>query len=236
MMEAVARRKANWLFRSGSEKDFFEKRRPQEDMVTSAVFGSIRLMSSEDRFCAIRKLLGNDAFNTTEFTPDHEIAIELWPRLVGPNDRRHVEPDVLLISADKTVIVEVKWHAPLSERQLAQQIEAVGEEKVKCVVLLGEAGIDDDIFCVPAFRRTWRDVSGDLQRSALDETTSVGRWIATMRAFLQETDMGHVFAGFREIVDPGRVVFRFRKPGQEPWFGHALKDAEATYYKFEGKP
>ena len=125
MMEAIARRKASWLFNAGSEKTFFGKRRPQEDMVTSAVFGSIRLMSSEDRFKAVEVLLGRDAFEAAALTNDYDIEVELWPRLAGLEGRQHVEPDVLLKAAGKTVIVEVKWHAPLSERQLEQQVEAV---------------------------------------------------------------------------------------------------------------
>ena len=163
MMEAVARRKAHWLFRAGSDKTFSGKRRPQEDMVTSAVFGSIRLMSPEDRRGAVEVLLGSNAFEAAEFTNVQDIEVELWPRITVESGRRHVEPDVLLKAAGKTVIVEVKWHAPLSERQLEQQVEAVGAKNVRAVVMLGEAGVGEGIDGKPSFRRTWRDVSGELQ-------------------------------------------------------------------------
>lgn len=235
MMEAVARRKAHWLFGAGSEKNFSGKRRPQEDMVTSAVFGSIRLMSPEDRFTAIEVLLGRDAFEATGFAKDHDIKIELWPRLAGPKGRRHVEPDVLLEAAGKTTIIEVKWHAPLSERQLEQQVAAVGVDHVTSVVILGEAGIDDEICGTPGYRRTWRDVSGELQHRTAVESTSLGRWIATMRAFLQETDMGRVFGGLPQIAELGRITFQFCKPGHPPWFDQALRGSQAVQYTFEGK-
>lgn len=235
MLEAVARRKAHWLFSAGSEKSFSGKRRPQENMVTSAVFGSIRLMSPEDRFRAIELLLGRDAFEASGFEKDHVIEIELWPRLAGPNERQYVEPDVLLKAGGKTTIIEVKWHAPLSERQLEQQIAAVGEDNVTSVVMLGEAGIDDQICSTRAFRRTWRDVSGQLQQSNAEENTSLDRWIATMRAFLQETDMGRVFGGLPQITEPGRSVFQFSKSGHPPWFDQAPKGSQPVRYTFEGK-
>lgn len=235
MMEAVARRKARWLFCAGSDKNFAGKRRPQEDMVTSAVFGSIRLMSPEDRFRAVELLLGREAFDATGFIRDHDIEIELWPRLAGPNGRQHVEPDVLLKAASKTVIVEVKWHASLSELQLEQQIAAVGMDEVRSVIMLGDAAIEDEICGTRSFRRTWRDVSGELQQAISVESTSLGRWISTMRAFLQETDMGRVFAGLPQITEPGRIAFRFTKPGHPPWFVHALTKSESVKFIFEGK-
>lgn len=233
MMEAVARRKAHWLFGAGSEKTFSGKRRPQEDMVTSAVFGSIRLMSSEDRRGAIEILLGNDAFETATLPGDHDIEVELWPRLaVELEGRRHVEPDVLLKAAGKTVIVEVKWHAPLSERQLEQQVEAVGKENVSALVMLGEAGVGERIDDKPSFRRTWRDVSGELQNWRGQAGTPLGRWVATMRAFLQETDMGRVFKGLPRPVPLGADSYAFSKPGHPPWLDSPLAMVGPVHYRF----
>ncbi|KFE33847.1 hypothetical protein DW2_16505 [Thioclava atlantica] len=232
-MEAVGRRKAHWLFNAGSDKNFLGKRRPQEDMVTSAVFGSIRLMSPKDRLKAIELLLGRDAFSASDFAEDQDIAVDLWPKLNGPAGRRHVEPDVLLHGAGKTTIVEVKWHAPLSERQLEQQIEAVGVENVGAVILLGEAGIEEDELGVPCFRRTWRDVSRDLKNWCEAARTPLARWVETMRAFLQETDMGRIFNGLPVPNDLGNVAFRFKSTGRPPWFGQVPKDVQLVRYAFE---
>lgn len=234
MMEAVGRRKAHWLFRAGSEKAFSGKRRPQEDMVTSAVFGSIRLMSPQDRRKAIEVLLGRNAFETSNFARDHDINTVLWPRLEGPEDCRHVEPDVLLNSAGRTTIVEVKWHAPLSKRQLEQQIEAVGAENVSAVVMLGEAGVGEKILDTPCFRRTWRDVSGELQQRQDDTDTPLARWVMMMRRFLQETDMGRIFNGLPEPRDAGHVIYRFRKPGHPPWLKFTPAAVGSVHYAFEG--
>ena len=211
MLEAVGRRKAHWLLRAGSEKTFSGKRRPQEDMVTSAVFGSIRLMSSGDRRKAIEVLLGREAFEVSNFADGHDIDAVLWPQLKGLKDRRHVEPDVLLNCADRTTIVEVKWHAPLSERQLERQIEAVGAENVSAVVMLGEAGVGERILDKPCFRRTWRDVSGALQQRRDDLDTPFGRWVLLMRNFLQETDMGRIFNGLPAPRNVENVTYRFEK-------------------------
>lgn len=239
MMEAVARRKASWLFGAGSDKSFSGKRRPQEDMVTSAVFGSIRLMSPEDRYRAVEVLLGSDACSAAAFVKNVDIEVDLWPRLPGLNGRRHVEPDVLLKATGRNVIVEVKWHAPLSKRQLDHQIEAVGAHNVDAVVMLGEADVDEMICNKPSFRRTWRDVSGEFQiwlkQNRGDAHTPLGRWIAMMCAFLQETDMGRVFGGLSGIADPGQVAFRFSKPGHPPWFDLAPSAVQHVRYTFEGK-
>lgn len=232
MLEAVARRKAHWLFNAGSEKSFSGKRRPQEDMVTSAVFGSIWQMSQQDRYCSLEILLGSETFKATGFTPDDDIEVEFWPRIPGLQGRRHVEPDVLLKAARKIVLVEVKWHAPLSERQLEQQVEAVGSDKITAVVMLGEAGVEDEICGVRAFRRTWRDVSQELQRLKLPKSSSLSRWQLTMSAFLQETDMGRVYSGIFEISNPADVSFRFCKPGHRPWLGQAPQEVPLMNYSF----
>lgn len=227
MLEAVARRKANWLFNAGSEKTFNGKRRPQEDMVTSAVFGSIWQMSQLDRYGSLEILLGHEAFKATGFTPEVDINVSFWPRLPGHAGRMHVEPDIILKAADKLVIVEVKWHAPLSKRQLEQQVKAVGSDKITAVVMLGEASVQDKICGVRAFRRTWRDVAAELQKA-----NGPRRWQATMLAFLQETDMGRVFAGLSVMDDPRGASFQFSKPGHRPWLDRAIQEPQSTKYSF----
>ena len=225
MMEAVAQKKANWLFRSGSDKTF-SGRRPQEDMVTSAIFGSIRLMSTQDRREALAVLLGRDFF----LECDDDINIFLWPSLSGSKDRRRVEPDVLLVSDGQTVIVEVKWHAPLSDMQVEQQVEAVKLSTefpdAKSVVVLGDAKLGDASFDLS--KRTWRDVSGSVQshpkHPPRDDVKQSGlsafeKWLLVMHQFLQQTDMGRIFNGLEPIEPPAPSThFAFAKPGHPPWF------------------
>lgn len=178
-------------------------------MVTSAVFGSIRMMSPNDRFKAIELVLGRDAVAVSEFTPDNDIEVTLWKRFDGLKGRRDVEPDILLSSAGKTAIVEVKWHAPLSDRQLEQQVQAVGPEIVTAVIVLGDAGVEENVLDKPAFLRTWRNVSSDLQSWPGDTRAPLGRWVETMRSFLQETDMGRIFNGIAVPEDEGSVTYQF---------------------------
>ena len=218
-MEAVARRKAHWLLRSGSENTFIGKRRPQEDMVTSAVFGSILLLCPEERRGALAILLGKNCWDTVKGEFGADIDIDLWPHdyrdgTTGP------EPDVILGKGSAKVIVEVKWHAPLSDRQLELQIEAVGIQNVTAIFMLGEAGVGEEILGRPCFRRTWRDVSEDLQNwlrcRREGARTPMVRWVTTMQAFLQETDMGRIFNGLPLQEPVGAVCFDFSKPDHAP--------------------
>ena len=252
MMEAIAKRKAGWLFDASGHENFSGKRRPQEDMVTSAVFGTIRLLPKQDCRDALDLLIGKACRDAAGFDAGADVEIELWRklRLKGVNDRKSAEPDVLLTCGDKTVIVEVKWHAPLSERQIEWQIEAARQNgrTVVAAVMLGEAGVEDNVEGVPCFRRTWRDVSGDLEIRRLQlqpegfPDTPFGRWAKAIHGFLRETDMGRVFARIAPVEhDPGAVAYRFKTPGRPPWFGigpDELHDPDAVAYRFKtpGRP
>jgi len=226
MMEAVGRRKAHWLFGAGSEKTFSGKRRPQEDMVTSAVFGSIRLMSPEARHRALEILLGQECWNNIKLSHNSDIEIVLWKKL-KLEGRRDVEPDVLLICSDKTIIVEAKWKTNPGPGQLDAQIAAAAacQDTPKCValLLLGHTTIGDQISGPPRFSRTWRDVSGELYKWKEETGTPLSRWIAMMQGFLQETDKGRIFNGLSPVNDnpPLRSVaqatYRFSHPGNPPW-------------------
>ena len=245
MMEAIAKRKAGWLFDASGHENFSGKRRPQEDMVTSAVFGTIRLLPKQDCRDALDLLIGQACRDAAGFDAGKDVEIELWRklRLEDVKDRKWAEPDVLLTCGDKTVIVEVKWHAPLSERQIEWQIEAVKAARkngrtvgtVVAAVMLGEAGVEDNVEGVPCFRRTWRDVSGDLQ-SRYDESfpdTPFGRWAEAIHGFLRETDMGRVFAGIDPVEhDPGAVDYRFKTPGRPPWLCRAPDSVEYVHYRY----
>tara|TARA_R100001369_G_scaffold17816_1_gene33225 strand:+ start:652 stop:1377 length:726 start_codon:yes stop_codon:yes gene_type:complete len=239
MMEATARKKAHWLFGAGSEKTFSGKRRPQEDMVTSAVFGSIRLMAPEDRCKAIEMLLGPACWSATGFAGNRDVEIDLWPQnyRIGRNGP---EPDVILKAKDNTVIVEVKWRAPLSDRQLENQIDAVGAENITAVVMLGEAGVEEKLLGIPCFRRTWRDVSGDFQGWQENGDTPLRRWVNTMHDFLQETDMGRIFNGLPpfngqpRLKSVGQISYQFSKPGHSPWFDLVPTAAQPVRYTYEG--
>ncbi len=113
MLEAVAKRKAHWLLRAGSSECYTGGKRPQEDLVTSTVFGSIRLMPLDAQRPALSALLGEKVINDHLPGPGR-IKIELWPRF-GTVDRKYVEPDVVLTCDAHCLVIEVKWHAILGK-------------------------------------------------------------------------------------------------------------------------
>lgn len=240
MMEAVARRKAHWLFGAGSEKAFSGKRRPQEDMVTSAVFGSSRLLPQENRHRALALLLGQDCWHISGFKPDADIVIHLWQRL-KLEGRRDVEPDILLVCDDKTVIVEAKWKTDPAPGQLDAQIAAVaaceGLPTCAALLLLGHSETGDQLSGPPRFSRTWRDVSGDLQKWKGKADTPLSRWVTTMSAFLQETDMGRVFNGLPRQEPVETTSYKLSKPGHPPWLDVLPAMVGSVHYTFgEKKP
>lgn len=218
MLEAVARRKAHWLFNSKSHESFSGRRRPQEDMVTSAVFGSIKLLPLEDRLTALRVVLGPSTIANIQFPWEADLDIRLWPSLSGIKDRRRVEPDVVISHQRRSVIVEVKWHAKLSDRQLEIQKQAVEKEnadeptKVVGIILLGEATLPVGVDTELTFKRSWRDVSAELQAEGNNSHTSpsMKSWTNIMRGFLQETDMGRSFSGLPKLRDPRRAKYIFQ--------------------------
>lgn len=234
MMEAVGRKKAHWLFGARGAEVFVGKTRPQEDMVTSAVFGSVMLLSIADRRAAVAVLLGPDAWKAASFDLAQNIEIHLWPRLKGADDRP-VEPDVLLTCGGRTLVVEVKWHANLSKRQIDKQIEVVRRAgrygEVVASVMLGNAVVETVIAGLPCVARTWRDVSGAVQAHP-GTGPGLGRWLRQVEAFLEQTDMGRIYRGLPELRHVERAAYRFEKPGHPPWLARPLPTAAATHYTF----
>jgi len=236
MMEAVARGKAHWLF---DKQEKSSVRRPQEDLVTSAVFGSIRFLPSEDRQKAVDLLIGNDCLKAADFGSDSDTAIELWPQKLKSETGNRVEPDVLLIRDHKTVIVEVKWHASWVERQIKDQIEAVKEKghKVMATMVLGKAGTVDIIDEIKCFKRTWRDVSNDLDTKLRQRKTykPFEEWMRNLMDFLQKTSVGRIFTHLPSPPeDQSEIFFSFSKPGHTPWLDAGIEPVTLVRFQFEG--
>lgn len=232
MFEAVARKKANWLFAvSRGAEGALVKRRPQEDLITSSVFGSIRLLPLPDRHAALRLLLGPGYPWGDNGNSEQEIEIELWKKLplTGVEGRKFSEPDVLLSCGGRTIIVEVKWYASLSDQQIELQIEASHQNSLNVagVIVLGEVGEADTVENTPRTWRTWRDVSGDLQRNSRKDTPFAD-WVHMLEAFLQQTDMGQIYNGLSEICDPGGVTFCY----PSVWFDTGVSPVAKVRFQF----
>lgn len=119
------------------------KRNPREDLVTSSLFGMLRLLTPAARQAALSVLC--------DHTLPSDANIYLWPFFVGKGENS--EPDIVLefIENGRRAfwIVEVKWGAPLGADQCAREIRTVahgrcrrggvpaGERKVLGYTLLG---------------------------------------------------------------------------------------------------
>lgn len=204
MLEAVARGKTKPDRLTGGFG-----RQPREDVITSAIFGPLRLIS--DPWLALDALLGRPQPEQA-WTGASSLSIDLWRRF-GTQ-----EPDVILTAsfpdrAPLRVLVEVKWGADLGARQLPRYIEAMAEASMAPdrIVLLG---------CEPKHRpvleeeglgaepRTWRDAARDLRRLR-GGSGAPSLWADAVFSFLQRTEKGHLFSGFsaQDCVVPDRVLW-----------------------------
>lgn len=215
MLEAMARKKASAFMATGRGEEFAGHNRPQEDMLTSAIFGSIRLLPMADQHRALGFLLGADFVREAGFDVSADIKISLWQRFDAPVSlkRTVVEPDVVLSCAGKTVIVEVKWYANLSRNQIEHQVQAVSSAGniVSAIVVLGKPESDSLVEGAHLIHRSWQRVSADLHNARGDVTGALGYWLKTLLGALQATEMGHAFAGLplscSQPVDPVRYCF-----------------------------
>ena len=64
------------------------------------------------------------------------LTFEFWPRFRHP-DGRLVEPDVVIWSGDKALVVEAKHHGEQDQRQWVREIRAVGAESVVGFIAAG---------------------------------------------------------------------------------------------------
>ena len=109
------------------------KRQPREDLITSALFGTITFLASADRRMALKALTDTDLPGETE--------IILWPYLTAPGEKS-AEPDVVLKyqgeHGTQYWIVEVKWGAPLQKDQIGREINRVADGKCRWTLLPSE--------------------------------------------------------------------------------------------------
>jgi hypothetical protein len=215
MLDALAHRKAHRLMDKAADDLFPARRRPQEDLMTSSVFGIIRLLPQGDQYRALGLLLGEEAERAFQFDPRHPLRIRLWERFTGLEDRLLVEPDLLLSSGPATVVVEVKWHAVLSQCQVEQQVKAVTQagEAVTAAVILGQTDSPTRVEGIPVFHRAWREASAALHNGRGVLSDPLRQWAGMVGAALQATALGHSFAGLRAPVGPavrGRPFWSLR--------------------------
>ena len=236
MLEAIARGKASMARLTGGSGP-----QPREDMVTSALFGPLRMMAPPDRARALSALLDVPLGYATE------VEVELWwPR--GRGRQADVLIEASRAGAAIRVLVEVKWGAPLSKNQLVHYAELIRTRYRRPpdhIVLLGyephhEVPVETQERTLgrEVVRRGWREAARALRCEARRETGRGGAveiWADQVFRFLQRTEKGHLFVGFEglRIRNSDRGTIPYRAAGPPPWFARPLAPPIAASYAFQ---
>ncbi|MGH2342453.1 hypothetical protein ACRC7T_13340 [Segnochrobactraceae bacterium EtOH-i3] len=184
-------------------------RHPREDLITSALFGTLDFLTPAARRTALRLLTG--------WNGNGEPEIYLWPQF--KIDGHRVEPDVLVLertaeAAQRFWIVEVKWGAPLGDEQISREIRAVRNgfplrrlptslpsknRTVSGYTLLGAEKSHTGAFQsatrlaenagINLRSDTWKSVRERLSSINSDDY-SLNQWIEVTHQFLSETSKG----------------------------------------------
>ncbi|GLS81056.1 hypothetical protein [Paracoccus marinus] len=201
-------------------------KQPRENLITSALFGTIEFLSAPAQKLALRALIGLELPGNAE--------IFLWPYL--RHLKENAEPDVVLrVSTERGPVywvVEVKWGAPFGNEQIGREIRTLrdGEcyrgglpaeyRKVIGYVLLGaetkhaeamqeaEGELPDLSF----HSVTWPEATNRLRRLAAESCGDSGlaAWARTAGDFLRGTPRGSVLVPWPpDIMMPRAESFTF---------------------------
>lgn len=203
MLHAVNRRKARLdAFRNAGD------RVPLEDVVTSTLFGPLLFMESEQLAAVTARLL--TSLNMPGPAFEGPLQLSLWPKHKTDPALRisHVEPDAVIADAAGTsLLLEIKWGAPLSERELAAQwlsLLADARPRSQHLLIVLEPGVYDRAVSAdrqflarqqpdqpwPLTVRSWRRVADAFQAIGIDTEFAPGirRWAQAAHAFLKRED------------------------------------------------
>ncbi len=218
MFDAVVARKA----RMDMVIDGLGKQ-PREDLVTSALFGTLRFLTPEGQEIALEALVGAKIPGPVE--------IHLWPYFRGNGENS--EPDVVIkFGEDSYWIVEVKWGAGLGADQVGREIRTVraGEcrrgglpeanRKVVGYTLLGaldkhmlamDGARPEVAFGVTTFALRWLDVTERLRVLAKSNTDDLGllAWSQLAAAFFGGEPEGKVLGDWPALQMPSPCSFAF---------------------------
>lgn len=222
------------------------KRHPREDLVTSSLFGTLRLLTPEARRSALSVLCGQN------FAVDGKI--NLWPYFVSAD--KNSEPDVVLeflVDGQRNYwIVEVKWGAPLGVDQCAREINTVskgicrrgdvpeGARDVIGYTLLGAEPKHADAMAASrgAFPLTpkivslgWSDTCGSLRSlSAAADDPGLKAWATLAADFLAGEPQGAILGRWPVMTMPGECGFDFSV--EESFSLPTITAVPATAYDF----
>lgn len=228
------------------------KRNPREDLVTSSLFGMLRLLTPEARQAALSVL--------SDHPMPSDAKIYLWPFFVGKNENS--EPDVVLefMKDGRRAfwIVEVKWGAPLGADQCAREIRTVargsclrggvpvGERKVLGYTLLGaepqhqkavsdlRLTVQNGLEAVPIDRirsLEWTAAVENLRTLESDAADpGLKSWSQLSANFLAGQPQGAVLGGWPSMTMPVKGSFLFDE--EERFALPPMSAVPATRYDF----
>lgn len=211
MLHSTMKKKGTLYKRYLGDRDGKEGNVHEEDEITSAVLGPLDFLTDEDVFLFWVTLLAKagraDFFPKS---PPVSINMKMWDRRSTKDGI--VEPDVVVEMEwpddRRTLLIEMKWHAPLSgEKQLQRQWNFYFEEqeREKGLHLLiapdvaagSEAKSKDDVWQGKLILIQWlkvRSVLGELK----DTKTAIGRWAMQADFFLERLHVQR-FGGFGDL-------------------------------------
>jgi len=220
MFDAIVARKARLnsvIYGAGKQ--------PREDLITSALFGTLKFLLPEARAKALQVLCG------CEFEGD--VQIYLWPFF--KSDSESAEPDVVLefTIEERRVywIIEVKWGAALGKDQAGREIRTVksgycrrgevaeGKRNVIGYTLLGAEQKHDKALSELrlSFGQmhvindwSWKEMCDRLRQLA-DTSPDIGliAWAKLAADFLSGEPQGTVLGSWPEMEFPGECRFYF---------------------------
>lgn len=221
-------------------------KQPREDLITSALFGTLRFLTPQARTLALQELCDHPF--------EGDVRIYLWPYFQGEGE--NAEPDVVLegtIGGRQVYwIVEVKWGAGLGDDQAAREIRTVesghcrrgglsaGPRHVIGYTLLGsekkhERAIKElrlSYVQTPAIKdRTWKNMSDQLRRIA-DTASDAGliAWAKLAADFLAGQPQGAVLGSWPNMTMPGECSLSV--DFDELFDLPSIPTVSATYYYF----
>ncbi|WP_313137898.1 hypothetical protein [Paracoccus jeotgali] len=222
-------------------------KQPREDLITSALFGTIQFLSDSAQELALQALVGCELPGSSE--------IFLWPYLSCPGE--NAEPDVVLrVGADGAPVywvVEVKWGAPLGDEQIGREIRTLrdgrcrrgglpaADRKVIGYALLGaEAKHSESMqaaeekFPDVAFNSVaWPKVTERLRRLSTESgDRGLTSWARTAENFLSGTPKGSLLGAWPPNIDvPPAASFTF-SAGRQFDFNNAVESVAAAQFNF----
>lgn len=180
-----------------------------EDEITSLVFGPLEYMDKRLSAYFWHYLLSELGTPITSSSPPLDCTIDFWPK-------DGIEPDMtvtLKYSDGETVflLIEIKWDADLSKRQLQKQWQTFTEDKIShatCYHLFlaketrkgRKAQEDDDVWGDKLLFLTWYQLSSIMNKLQRSDHTKHSSWLAQVVTFLEFINV-RGFRGFHRTEE-----------------------------------